>query len=176
MSLSPEIFIKSKLKTGSYIDEDIMREISANSNAYKAKEKALRLLSIRAHSKKELETKIKSSLDENSAHKAVEKMEKLGLVNDAEFAKSYAKELSSRKYYSVNRIKYELAQKGIEKETVSEILNELDIDEESNILKFLENKYTGRLKDEKYRRRAVSALQRLGYSWNQISFAIKTAQ
>ncbi len=176
ISLSPEIFVKSKLKVGSYIDEEIIKEISADSNAYKAKEKALRLLSFRAHSKKELETKIKRSLDEDSARKATEKMEKLGLINDAGFAKSYAKELSSRKYYSINRIKYELAHKGVEKLTISEVLNELDINEDANALKFLENKYSQKLNDEKGRRKAVSALQRLGYSWSQISSAIKTMQ
>ena len=172
ISLSPEIFVKSKLKIGSYIDEDIIKEISADSNAYKAKEKAMRLLSFRSHSKKELETKIKRSLDEKSAHEAAQKMEELGLVNDREFAKSYAKELSSRKHYSVNRIKYTLVQKGIEKSIISEILEELGIDEEANLLTFLENKYSGKLNDEKYRRRAVSALQRLGYSWGQISSAL----
>lgn len=174
MSLSPEIFVKSKLKIGSYVDEDIIKEISADSNDYKAKEKALRLLSFRSHSKKELETKIKYSLDEKSAQEATQKMEELGLVNDTEFAKSYAKELSSRKYYSINRIKYELTQKGIEKLIISEVLDELNIDEESIISKFLENKYSGKLNDEKYRRRAISALQRLGYNWSQISSALNT--
>lgn len=175
-SLPPEVFIKSGLKVGSYIDEDIIKEISADSNAYKAKEKALRLLSLRSHSKKELENKIKRSLDEVSAQKATQKMEELGLINDIEFAKSYAKELSSRKCYAVNRIKYELAQKGVEKSIIFEILEELNIDEEGNIIKVLESKYSGKLNDEKYRRRAVSALQRLGYSWSQISSAINKAE
>ncbi len=176
LSLPSETVVKSGFKIGSFIDDSIIKEILADSRAYKAKEKALRLLSFRAHSKKELENKIKRTMGEESAYVVAEKMEKLGLINDSEFAKSYAKELSSRKYYSINRIKYKLAEKGIEKSLISEVLCEVDIDEESNILKFLESKYAGKLNDEKHRRRAVAALQRLGYSWGQISLALKREQ
>ena len=168
-SISLEVFVKSKIKIGDYIDEEILSEINSESNNYKAKEKALRLLSFRAHSKKELENKIKHYTDPQSAEQVAKKMEDIGLVNDLEFSKAYAKEFSSRKYYSKNRIIYELSQKGVEKSIILEAISDIDIDEDENIKNFINHKRYGNLKDEKVRRRAVSALQRLGYNWSQIS-------
>lgn len=168
-SISLEVFVKSKIKIGDYIDEEILSKINSESNNYKAKEKALRLLSFRAHSKKELENKIKHYTDQQSAEQVAKKMEDIGLVNDLEFSKTYAREFSSRKYYSKNRIIYELSQKGVEKSIVLEAISDIDIDEDENIKNFINHKRYGNLKDEKVRRRAVSALQRLGYNWSQIS-------
>lgn len=173
-SLSPEVFLKSKLKVGDYIDEEILKKINADSDRHKAKEKALRLLSFRAHSKKELENKIKLSSTDESAQHAVNKMEELGLVNDLEFSKAYAKELACLKYYSINRIKYELSKKGVDKSVISEAIEEIDIDEENNIKKFMQTKRYLCLDDEKVKRRALNALQRLGYSWSQINSVINT--
>lgn len=173
-SLSPEVFLKSKLKVGDYIDEEILKKINADSDRHKAKEKALRLLSFRAHSKKELENKIKLSSTDESAQHAVNKMEELGLVNDLEFSKAYAKELSCLKYYSINRIKYELLKKGVDKSVISEAIEEIDIDEENNIKKFMQSKRYLCLDDEKVKRRALNALQRLGYSWSQINSVVNT--
>ncbi len=168
-SLSPEIFLKNQLKVGDYVDEDVLNKISTEYERFKAKEKALRLLSFRIHSKKELENKIKLHSTEDCAQYAADKMEELGLLNDLEFSKAYAKEMSSRKYYSLNRIKYELLKKGVNKSLILEALNEVEMDEELNIKKFIEVKYHGKIDDEKVKRRAVSALQRLGYNWSQIS-------
>ncbi len=168
-SISLEVFVKSKIKIGDYIDEEILSKINSESNNYKAKEKALRLLSFRAHSKKELENKIKHYTDQQSAEQVAKKMEDIGLVNDLEFSKTYAREFSSRKYYSKNRIIYELSQKGVEKSIILEAISDIDIDEDENIKNFINHKRYGNLKDEKVRRRAVSALQRLGYNWSQIS-------
>lgn len=173
-SLSPEVFLKSKLKVGDYINEEIFKKINADSDRHKAKEKALRLLSFRAHSKKELENKIKLSSTDESAQHAVNKMEELGLVNDLEFSKAYAKELACLKYYSINRIKYELSKKGVDKSVISEAIEEIDIDEENNIKKFMQAKRYLCLDDEKVKRRALNALQRLGYSWSQINSVINT--
>ena len=139
-SISLEVFVKSKIKIGDYIDEEILSKINSESNNYKAKEKALRLLSFRAHSKKELENKIKHYTDQQSAEQVAKKMEDIGLVNDLEFSKTYAREFSSRKYYSKNRIIYELSQKGVEKSIILEAISDIDIDEDENIKNFINHK------------------------------------
>ena len=120
-SIPDEVFIKQGFKIGGYIDEKILSAALTDINNYKAKERALNLLSFRAHSKKELEQKLKQkSFDESSAKQAVEKMSELGLLNDFEFAKSLANELIFRKFYSGSRVKYELSKKGIDKNIIDE--------------------------------------------------------
>ncbi len=172
ISLAPEILLKSKLKIGGCLDEVKLKSLTADSFEYKAKEKALRLLSFRAHSKKELEDKIKLKFGEEAANLAVSKMEKLNLVNDIEFAKMYANELLNRKNCSLKKIVYKLARKGIDQDLIEEVIAGFDdIDETNKITKLLTGKYQGKFDDEKGKRRVVAALQRLGFQWDQIRTA-----
>jgi len=172
-SLSPEVFIKSRLKTGNYIDETILEELTKEINFNKAKEKALRLLSLRAHSKKELKEKIKKSSNEENAERVSEKMESLGLIDDRSFALSYANELFSRKLYSVSKVKYELSKKGISSDVAEEIIEEISPDERQNIEKIFAKKQFD-MNDEKNFRRTVAYCQRLGYNWSDIKSVINS--
>ena len=158
-SILPEVFLKHNLKVGSYIDNEIIEELNKEINSNKAKEKALRLLSFRAHSKKELEKKITRSLGFESAKEATSKMEELGLLNDKEFALSYAKELIFRKFHSISRTKLELSEKGVPSDIIDLVIEEINPDEGKNIKTILEKRYLSKgksLKDEKEFRKAVS--------------------
>lgn len=170
-SLTPEIFVKSRLKVGDDIDESILEGLTKEKNFNKAKEKALRLLSLRAHSKKELKDKLKNSSGEENAEKVAERMESLGLIDDKSFAVSYANELFSRKLYSVSKVKYELSEKGISNDMAEEIIEEISPDERENIEKIFEKKHFD-VNDEKVFRRVVAYCQRLGYNWNDIKSVI----
>lgn len=174
-SVFPEVFFKHNLKIGDYIDSDILKNLTEEVNINKAKEKALKILSLRAHSKKELENKITRTIGSEYAKKATEKMESLGLINDKEFAISYAKELIFRKFHSTARVRFELAEKGISDDIINSVIDEINPNEEENIKNILEKRYFSKgksLSDEKEFRRAVSYCQRLGYQWLQIKKAV----
>lgn len=171
ISISPEVFFKSNLKIGSYIEESDIAKLTESTDVYKANKKALDLLSFRAHSRKELENKIKRSLGEDCALKAADKMEKLGLINDKKFAFDYANELFYRKLYSIKRVKFELSKKGIKSDIISEVVEEIDPDENEILKKVIEKKYLNNgknLNEEKELKRAISYCQRLGYGWSLI--------
>lgn len=171
MNLDTRTLIENRFDVGKEIDDEDLREIIELSNERRAKEKALWLISYRDHSKKELADKIKRTCDEDSAEKAVARMEELGLVNDEVFAERYANKLLFSKHMSKNAAVYELARKGIDKDTAEEILENIDVDEREQIRLVLDRKYKN-LNDEKIKRRAVSALQRLGYRWDDIKSVI----
>ncbi len=168
ISVPVEIFSKSGFKKGDYIGEEDVCDLFEKKNSHKAKEKALRLLSYRAHSKKELENKVKRVSNEHFAKEAVDKMEKLGLINDFSFARSYAKDLFERKFYSIKRVKYELGAKGIDGDIIDKVISDLDPDEEAFLKQAFQKKYFGKIKSSKDFNRAVSYFQRLGYGWNLI--------
>lgn len=172
MNLDTRTLIENRFDVGREIDDDDLCEIIDLSNERRAKEKALWLISYRDHSKKELTDKIKRTCDEESAEKAVERMEELGLVNDVVFAERYARKLLFSKRMSKTASVYELARKGIDKETAQEILESIDVDEREQIREVIDRKYKN-LNDEKIKRRAVSALQRLGYRWDDIRSVIE---
>lgn len=167
MNLDTRTLIENRFDVGREIDDDDLHEIINLSNERRAKEKALWLISYRDHSKKELTDKIRRTCDEDSAEKAVERMEELGLVNDRVFAERYARKLLFTKHMSKTAASYELARKGIDRELSDEILEGIEFDEREQIREVIDKKYRN-LSDEKIKRRAFSALQRLGYRFDDI--------
>lgn len=171
MKLDTQTLLENRFDVGRDIDDEELHEIISLSNERRAKEKALWLISYRDHSKKELADKIRRTCDEDSVQKAVDRLEELGLVNDEGFARRYAEQLIFSKHMSKRGVSYELSRKGIDKELAQEILEDIDVDENEEIKAVLEKKYRN-LDDEKTRRRAVAALQRLGYGWDSIRRAM----
>ena len=173
MNLDAQTLIENRFDVGREIDDDELKDIIDKSNERRAKEKALWLISYRSHSKKELFDKLKRSFDEASAQKAVDRMEELGLINDEEFARLYARKLVNGKKMSVKAAEFELYRKGIDKITAEQVLGELEYDPQTQIIEFITKKYKN-ISDEKIKRRAVAALQRLGYGWDDIKRAINS--
>lgn len=167
MALDTQTLLEQRIDVGKELDDEQLHELIALSNERRAKEKALWLISYRSHSKKELRDKIRRTCDADAADKAVERMEELGLVNDEEFARRYAEQLLFHKRMSKRAAAYELRRKGIDQATAEEVLEELDVDVHEQIRALIEKKYRN-INDEKIRRRAVAALQRLGYGWEDI--------
>lgn len=167
MNLDSRTLIENRFDVGREIDDDDLYQIIKLSNERRAKEKALWMISYRDHSKKELKDKIRRTCDEDSAQKAVERMEELGLVNDENYARRYAQQLLFTKHMSKNGAFQSLVQKGIDKELASRILDEITVDSREHIRAVIDKKYKN-INDEKIRRRASAALQRLGYRWDEI--------
>lgn len=138
----------------------------------RARERALYILERRDHSKKELFDKVRRTNSESASLYAVERMEELGLVDDSTYARKLVKDLVDRKHLSGRRLKYEMHRKGIEDNLVEEVIDELEIDPVEQIRKIIVQKYQDHLEDDKKKRRAVAALQRMGYSWDDIKTAI----
>lgn len=172
MSLDTQTLLEQRIDVGKELDDEELHELITLSNERRAKEKALWLISYRSHSKKELRDKIRRTCDAEAADKAVERMEELGLVNDEDFARRYAEQLLYGKRLSKRAAFYELRRKGIEQATAEEALAELDVDVHEQIRALIEKKYRN-INDEKIRRRAVAALQRLGYGWEDIKAVLE---
>lgn len=168
-----DIFIISGYKIGSSIDQDDLCSLRKDSDFKRAKDKALYLLERRDYSKLELIKKILTTIDnESAAVAAADRMEELGLIDDIKFAKKYADNLINVKNFSSKRIEYELIKKGIKKEDARNIIESLDVDPVDKIVLLINKKYINSLKDQKGKQRVISALQRLGYKWDDIRSAL----
>lgn len=163
-----EVLAISGIKEGNDISEEELSQLVSNSEEKRAKDKAFNLLSYRDHSKKELEDKLKRDYGEQSAKAVAAKMEDLGLINDDAFARKYAKELLFSKRYSARKAEYELVLKGIDRETAACIIEQEAPDAREQIKLLVEKKYKNIGSDEKVKKRAISFLQRYGYSWEDI--------
>ena len=173
-SIPLEVFAKSRLKVGSYIDNQLLNNILNNVQEHRIKEKALNIISYRPRTKKELKDKMKDKFNEDSIDSVIDRMEESGLLNDEEYAKNYAYHLYQNKGYAVKRIKYELMHKGIDSEIISNVLENEDFEEELNLEKIIEKKNMRNIQDDKEKRRVLSYLQRLGYSWDKINSVLRS--
>ncbi len=167
MKLSTETLMENRICPGTELDDEQLHRLVEESDLRRAKEKALWLISYRDHSSKELFDKLRRDFSEEAAHKALLRMEELGLIDDEKFAVKYAAELRS-KHQSPQNIKYKLTQKGISKELCDTIIEDLDIDPREEISALIERKYLRALSDEKGVRRTIAALQRAGFRWGDI--------
>ena len=168
VKVDTETLLKAGWKPGMEISDEDLNQLLQESEARRAKEKALYLLEYRSHSKKELADKISRTTSREAAEAAVDKMEELGLVNDEDYGRQMAEYLLQKKGYGLRRARQELLQKGIDRELIEELLEELAPDPEEKLREIVERKYQNQLDDEKGYRRTVAALQRLGYGWEDI--------
>lgn len=178
MKLDTQMLLLEGIKAGMELTDQQLHELVQKSDARRAQEKALYLLEYRSHSKKELADKIaRTAATKEAAQEAANRMEDLGLIDDARYARDYARSLFLRKKFGSRRVKQELLQKGIDRDLADEILGEYaQLDTGETIYDILSRKYPAFMQDEKVRRRAVAALQRFGYSFEEIRSAMRTAE
>lgn len=175
VKLDAQVFLQSGLKPGDQVSDQELFKLIQASDARRAQEKALYLLEYRNYSKRELTEKIaRTAASREAAQAAAGRMEELGLIDDRRFGEDYARELFSRKGYGARRAAQELRRKGLDQELVQELVEKYGSPEQSgeNIRRVLEKKYPGWREDEKARRRAFAALQRLGYSYQEVREAM----
>lgn len=162
--------------SGDEINEQELAAFKSAAGSRRAFNAGADLIARREHSEKELRSKLMKRFSPEESEEAVERLIELGLVDDGRFARMYAKEMYERKGMGRRRIEYELAIRGIGGETARAVTDELFEDDDNNIQRIvdiIEKKYYNINSDEKVRRRAWAALQRLGYSYDEIRQAVR---
>ena len=121
--LDGEVFALSRLKPGDSLSEEALRELQERSDARRAREKALYLLERRSHSKRELVEKVaRTAASREAAQAAADRLEELGLLDDAAYAQGLARELFERKGFGARRVRQELLRRGVSRELAEEAL------------------------------------------------------
>lgn len=162
----------ASLRPGQQLSDEELHELIARSDAVRAKEKALYLLEHRPHSKRELEDKLARTVGREAAGQAAGRMEELGLIDDADYAHRLAEELA-RKGFAAPRIRQELLRRGVDRELAAGEAERAAAAPEDALHSLIERRFARQLGEEKGRRRAVAALQRMGYRWEEIRSALR---
>lgn len=174
------------IKSGSEVSPEQLEELLAESARRKMMNKALDLLSMRDYSRRELSDKLVTKAWEKKEQKDMDlgslkqqasdicdRLEELGLLNEERFARSYVDELIRRKHLSKSGLKTALIQKGVQRDIIETVLEEVDIDPVEQVRELLATKFKNRdFSDEKQKTRTVNALLRLGYRYNEIHAAM----
>lgn len=163
-----EIFVAD----GTDISEQEWIELSNKINYRKAFNKCADLLSRRNHSVKELRIKLLKTADSASVDKVIDKFTEMGYLDDEKFAYDYADYLLKHKNFSENHIKQELFYKGIDREIISNVLEDLEVNNEEAIIKIINKSYLNKLKAEGGKDKIIAALMRKGFSFRDIKSAL----
>lgn len=174
------------IRSGSEVSPEQLEELLAESARRKMMNKALDLLSMRDYSRRELSDKLVTKAWEKKEQKDMDlgslkqqasdicdRLEELGLLNEERFARSYVDELIRRKHLSKSGLKTALIQKGVQRDIIETVLEEVEVDPVEQVRELLATKFKNRdLSDEKQKTRTVNALLRLGYRYNEINAAM----
>ncbi len=171
LTLYDDFWYRSGYSEGQEISEDELASLKGEAGFRSAYEKGLKYLSMRGYSEKELYNKLKMSFGDESASRAIDKINSFGYLNDEEYCREYAEYLFKVKKYDIKRITYELKNKGIDPETIDNTLKILDNEPIQRIIDMLRSKYERNLETEKDRKRLVNRFIRMGYSYRDIKDA-----
>lgn len=166
-------FDESSYKVGSVLDDESLHELIRQSDERRAKEKAFYLLSMRDHSRVELQKKLENDANAEIAARTAERMEELGLVNDEDYAYRLARDVMLRKLYPRRRAVQELQTRGIERDLANEAVEAVETDDEQLALQMIERKYKQKLNSEEGKRKVTAALARFGFGYESIRRAMR---
>ena len=173
MTVDRRTFDESPYKTGALITDEQLRELLEESRRRRAKEKALYLLSMRDHSKAELERKLSAEAGKDVAAQTAERLEELGLVNDEDYARRLARDLRLRRHYPLRRAVQEMQSRGVSRDLAQLAAQEVETDDTQQALELLRKKYYNKLHTDDERRKTTAALARLGFGYEDIRRAMR---
>ena len=135
----------------------------------RAKEKAFRLLGIRAHSERELRLKLKTgNFSPAVVEDAILRCRELGYIDDGEFARQRARALATNRLAGNRKIAFDLQEKGVSGElrTAAIVGVDEELDETERIRRLLGKRPSGRTSDrpdEKEKARLIRNLMGKGF-------------
>ncbi|MEE0944247.1 MAG: regulatory protein RecX [Clostridia bacterium] len=131
----------------------------------------MRLLEFRSHSEFELKEKLKHfGAKIEDIEQTLEFLHEYHLTDDRIYAAKLANDLSNIKKFGKHRIKAELVRRGISREIIYEVLDEIETDESEQLLPLMEKKLGG-VFDRKSKDRAFRYFAARGYSFDDIKRA-----
>lgn len=166
------------LYSGMELTEELREQLEEAVRRGEVKEKALRLLSGRPMSRKELVDKLtarprdkeKEPVPEELAEEAADRLEELGYLNDAEYARTVARHYAA-KGYGERKLRDELWKRGVPRAYWDQALEEVQ-DPTDAMDEFIRRKLMGRTADRETLGKLSAALARRGYRWEDIRTAL----
>jgi regulatory protein len=167
------VVAKFRLREGMALTEEQVREIETGEVRQECFDQAMGYIEGRLHSRKELHRKLtRREYGETIVNAVLDDLERLGYVNDAQFAKSKALSAAQYKQHGRRRAYMELMKAGVKGEVADKALNDVYEQHDSlSVARELARKKAPGLKrlgPIVARRRLVGMLQRRGFDYESI--------
>jgi len=163
------------LDVGHELDDEKIISLQAEDEQEVAYQRVLKFISHRMRTEGEIRRNlIKHKIQSEVINDVLQRLRRNGLVNDKQFAKIWVENRNEFRPRAHRMLTYELRQKGITDEIISQILDSI-ISDEVLALKAAQNqvrKYNG-LEWPNFRRKLSGYLARRGFSYNIISLVVE---
>jgi regulatory protein len=179
-TLSLEAIDRLGLAVGVAVDERLDAALTRETSVIATYDRALNMIALRARSAAELRRLLvrKRELPEN-VDVAIERLLRAGFLDDASFARQFARNKALSAGLSRRRVQQELARRGVAREVADEAIDEVfaeeHIDEEGTLERVARKKMKSleRLDPAVQRRRLYSFLARRGYDSDDIARTLR---
>ena len=127
ITLYEDVIVNNRLLLTKEVDEELLSVLKKENNSVNAYYLAIKYLSIRKRSKKEVrEYLIRKEITDDMIEKVLSRLEKEGHINDFSFSKSYVNDSLLLTNKGPLRIKSELVKYGVPKDIINEALYDID--------------------------------------------------
>ena len=179
-TLSLEAIERLHLSVGSTVDEQLSAALNREASIVATYDRALNMIALRARSAAELRRLLvkKGELPEY-VDIAIERLLRAGFLDDASFARQFARSKAVGAGLSRRRVQQELARKGVAREiadaAIVDVFTEEHVDEEGTLERVARKKLKSleRLDPAVQRRRLYSFLARRGYDSDDIARTLR---
>jgi len=173
LRVSENEMISFSLYNDKELDDETLERLRQSTSLTFFKEYALNALSARPMSRHELRRKLEEKdCPPGQALEIVDRLTELGYLNDAAYAVTLVRHYTA-KGYGPYKIRDELFRRGVPREYWDDALSQAEIPVET-IDAFISRKLRGNdHPDQKDLKRVSDALARRGFSWNDISTALR---
>lgn len=172
LKVNTAIIADFSLYTGRELDGQELEALTAASARYTARQKALRIAGSRAMSRRELERKLtEKGIAPEPAAETVDWMERIGAVNDTEYAAMVVRHYAAAGY-GRGRIRDELRRRGVSRELWDDAFSHMP-EQSEKLDALLAARLRGTAKDDAKRiKKVTDMLLRRGFSWGEIKDAL----
>ena len=170
-TLSLEVAVKNNLKPNMFIDEVKLENLQKESESKLAWEKALKLVSTRYKTQKEIYQYLQEKeFSPNVIFATIEKLNEYHFIDDKRYAESYVSHKINKD--GPKKIKQELLGKGVSESIVDEVLGA--VDSQDQVIVNLVNKYMKNKENTKENYiKMFRYMQGKGFDYEQVKNAIK---
>jgi len=163
--------VMSHIKIGMELTDEEIEKIVRKAEFQKVLDRLIRFASIRPRSEREIGDYLKrKKVHESLFIDLIEKLRHFDLLDDSKFAKWWVDQRLAFKKISLRVLKLELGKKGIDKNTIDDVLANTPIDEEKTAKELLEKRFYKweKLEPKLAKQKKFQYLASKGFSWEVI--------
>ena len=178
LTLDASLATQAGLRKGLALSKEQLADLEIGDGKRRIRDKAYQLLAARAHSRKELQKKLtQRGFHPKLVNAVLSELEKNRLVDDAEFARLFARSRLNNKPMGKRLLRRELWQKGLSDEIVDQTLTEVfEERSQAELARGLAEKRQARyahLEGARRRRRLADLLLRRGFDWGLVKEVVE---